>query len=110
MAEQAKDNDHLHDQLWQATTKLPLDYEPYGQVGRNGCCDCSCGCRYFVPLEGKLGFDWGVCINRASHRCGLLTSEHMGCPQFQPEREHGEEGGIVARIPVCRDVVCYRGS
>jgi hypothetical protein len=91
MAKPVGDNDDLHDQLWRATTKLPLDYEPYGQTDRNGYWDCSCGCRYFVPLDGKLRFDWGVCTNPQSHRCGLLTFEHMGCPQFEPEVDEADQ-------------------
>lgn len=39
--------------------------------------DCSCGCRYFIELDGQG--DWGVCQNPKSPRSGLLTWEHMGC-------------------------------
>jgi hypothetical protein len=35
------------------------------------------GCKYFNALEGKLGYDWGVCINEKSHRFGKLTFEHQ---------------------------------
>lgn len=67
----------------------PEDYEPYGQMkrdgehGEDGYADCSCGCTWFAPLEGSLRTDWGVCTNRKSHRVGLLTFEHQGCPQFE---------------------------
>lgn len=44
--------------------------------------DCSCGCRWFHPLEGKEGMDWGVCTHPKSPRAGLLTFEHMGCAYF----------------------------
>jgi hypothetical protein len=27
--------------------------------------------------------DWGVCTNSKSPRAGLLTFEHMGCPQYE---------------------------
>jgi|SRR5579884_4502247 len=39
-------------------------------------------CPYFVPLRGVLGADWGVIVNPASGRFGLLTFEHddCGCP------------------------------
>lgn len=40
--------------------------------------DCSCGCTYFITLDGSG--DWGVCSNPDSIRAGLLTWEHMGCP------------------------------
>ena len=68
----------------------PEDYFPYGKnMDREGSSedeyrgDCSCGCKWFAPLDGALRSDWGVCTNRASHRRGLLTFEHQGCPQFQ---------------------------
>jgi len=45
--------------------------------------DCSCGCKRFLKLPGKLGMDWGVCANANSPRVGLLTFEHQGCEQFE---------------------------
>ena len=74
-----------HEELWRIAKKLPSDFDPYGQRGRDADPgpDCSCGCRHFVILEGKLGFDWGVCTNRKSPRAGLLTFEHMGCKEFE---------------------------
>src|SRR5882762_2485489 len=76
----------MHERLWLAAICRPLDFEPYGLRVRDGD-DCSCGCKHFVPLDGKLGYDWGVCSNPVSHRCGLLTWEHMGCPQFESSEE-----------------------
>jgi hypothetical protein len=32
----------------------------------------------------NLAFDWGVCTNPRSPRAGLLTWEHMGCPEYEP--------------------------
>lgn len=45
--------------------KLPSDFEPYGKRSRDHDWgpDCSCDCRWFVPLEGKLRYDWGICCN-----------------------------------------------
>lgn len=72
-----------HDHLWSICKLLPEDYEPYGKVKKGGS-DCSDGCVYFYKLETKskekLYMDWGVCTHIASHRCGLLTFEHQGCP------------------------------
>jgi len=69
----------------------PEDYEPYGTTAREDGelwhCDCSTGCKWFAPLHGRLGDDWGVCTNRASHRVGLLTFEHQGCLQFEKQVE-----------------------
>ena len=78
----------MHDKLWKIVKKLPEDYEPYGQASREtndyrG--DCSCGCRFYILLEGDFGADWGICRNPKSHRCGLLTFEHQGCAQFKPQ-------------------------
>ncbi|MGH7577399.1 MAG: DUF3027 domain-containing protein, partial [Longimicrobiales bacterium] len=49
--------------------------------------DCSSGCQFYLPLDGELGADWGVCTNPASHRAGKLTFEHQGCPQFEAADE-----------------------
>jgi hypothetical protein len=71
-----------HEQLWQVATKLPTDFEPYGQINRETACDCSGGCRWFHVLAGRRGQDWGVCANPKSPRSGPLTFEHQGCPEF----------------------------
>lgn len=93
MQESTPARDGLHWKLWDACRKLEEDYEPYGKTPRESDevwhSDCSCGCRFYHPLEGKAGMDWGVCGNGKSHRCGLLTFEHQGCPHFEsrPEEE-----------------------
>ena len=77
----------LHETLWAVCRKLPTDFQPYGKRDRDTadpCSDCSCGCRHFVPLEGNLGYDWGICACPGGPRAGLLTFEHQGCPQFEP--------------------------
>jgi len=73
----------LHEHLLQITKALPTDVVPWGQteVGTYG--DCSCGCRWYHVLAGRLGSDWGICANPASPRSGLLTFEHQGCPEFE---------------------------
>jgi hypothetical protein len=73
-----------HARLLDVVLRKPDDYEPYGTLERNER-DCSAGCKYARKLAGKLGFDWVVCTNPASHRVGLLTFEHQGCTQFAPE-------------------------
>lgn len=103
----SKETSINHDDLWSITKKLPEDYEPYGQQKRNGNFDddeeqpdsksgyygdCSCGCKWFTKLKGKLGMDWGVCTNPASHRVGLLTFEHQGCYHgFEPEENEEDQ-------------------
>ncbi|MBM3327783.1 MAG: hypothetical protein FJY65_12590 [Calditrichaeota bacterium] len=63
--------------LENALIKKPQDY------GNEETFDggCGCGCLAFIRLKGRLGDDWGVCVNPNSHRCGLLTFEHQGCEQ-----------------------------
>jgi len=84
-----------HEKLWEICPKKPEDYDPYGkqsrEEGEKWLADCSCGCKYYATLEGKLGYDWGVCTNPASHRCGLLTFEHQGCPHFVHDEKYGQE-------------------
>lgn len=48
-------------------------------------------CPYYVPLEGRLGADWGVIVNPQSSRFGRLTFEHddCGCP---PQPDEDAEG------------------
>ena len=78
-------NDHNH--LLKIVRKTVWDYEPFGSISRKGegLPDCSCGCKFYLPLKGKLGSDWGVCSNAESIRCGLLTFEHQGCQDFEKE-------------------------
>ncbi len=82
--------------LHEVKKELPEDYDPWGQNERwadpeKGYGDCSGGCRWFLPLEGRLGMDWGVCVNPRSHRCGLLGFEHQGCDQFEVIEVGGED-------------------
>lgn len=72
----------LHEHLWTLCKEMPEDYEPYGKAEREGS-DCSCGCKWYLTLEGHVGMDWGVCANPQSHRSGLLTFEHQGCEKFE---------------------------
>ncbi|MDP3185973.1 MAG: hypothetical protein Q8M58_11930 [Anaerolineales bacterium] len=80
-----QDGTSLHEHLHTICRRLPTDFEPYGEREREGP-DCSCGCRHFLKLPGKLGMDWGVCGNPASPRAGLLTFEHQGCEQFEERK------------------------
>ncbi len=75
----------MHKHLLTIMPRLPTDFEPYGERSRDTDWgpDCSCGCKHFIPLEGELRYDWGVCVNPDSPRVGLLTFEHQGCKQFE---------------------------
>ena len=85
-------NKITHEKLWTIVPKLPGDYDLWGNVIRwedeaAAYPDCSCGCVFAAWLEGRLGSDWCVCTNPASHRTGLLTFEHQGCQAFEPKED-----------------------
>jgi hypothetical protein len=84
-------SEEIHKHLLAICRRLPMDYEPFGSLKREQgdvyLPDCSSGCRWYVKLEGDLRFNWGVCTNPKSMRCGLLTFEHQGCPAFEPAKE-----------------------
>lgn len=48
-------------------------------------------CPYYVPLQSRLGSDWGVILNPVSTRFGMVTFEHddCGCPGGE-DRHRGE--------------------
>jgi len=74
-----------HEKLLKVVKDLPSDFVPYGNRSRDEDWgpDCSCGCKHFIPLAGKLGMDWGVCANPASPRAGLLTFEHQAAKNLR---------------------------
>ena len=82
-----KQMSNLHEELMFNVVKLSSDYKPFGKVERwenenEEYPDCSMGCKHYRKLEGELGFDWGVCVNRNSKRFAFLTFEHQagkGC-------------------------------
>ncbi|WP_369185561.1 DUF3027 domain-containing protein [Streptomyces sp. Y1] len=43
-----------------------------------------CGfCRYWFPMVGKLGLDYGACANGKSEFDGAVRFEHDGCEVFE---------------------------
>jgi hypothetical protein len=47
-----------------------------------------CGhCRFWIPLSGVLGSDYGACTNPASPFDGCIMFEHDGCEFFQPSEQ-----------------------
>lgn len=83
----------MHEHLLKIVKRLPTDYKSFGNVERwehdnLAYPDCSCGCKHYIVLEGKLGMDWGICSKNDSPRVGLLTFEHQagfGC--FEQDEE-----------------------
>lgn len=50
---------------------------------KEGVATLQCGlCRYYVPLRGGLGRDWGACTNPRSYLDGKVTFEHWTCKEF----------------------------
>jgi len=102
-------SDPRHDSLAGILKRLPSDFEPLGERSREDDWgpDCSCGCRWFVPLERGLRYDWGVCHNPRSPRCGLLTFEHQGCREFEQTPASEEpamlDGPDERQAPASRD-------
>ena len=86
------DSNYIHAFLLKIVPKFEQDYDPCGKTPRDENFDCSCGCSYFLKLDGQLGQDWGVCTHTKSHRCGLLTFEHQGCKYFSTNCVIGKEG------------------
>ena len=87
-----------HKRLLAIVVRKPEDYRPYGALDHksvNGGWgrDCSMGCKHALALPEPYGSDWVVCTNEQSHRCGLLTFEHQGCPKFEggANRWHDEQ-------------------
>lgn len=54
-------------------------------------------CPYYVPLDGRLGADWGVIVHPESTRFAMLTFEHDDCGC--PEREDLGEGPVHVDAP-----------
>ena len=87
---------HKNNSLLDICKILDTDYINYGgKISRADpdadYNDCSCGCNYFIPLYNEkyrdADMDYGVCTNKKSKRCGLLTFEHQagyGC--FEVEK------------------------
>lgn len=80
---------------WNVVKRLPTDYDHYGgtvvrwEKSNEDYPDCSCGCRWFIPLQGKQGADWGVCNKVDSPRAGMLTFEHQaGYQCFEGSRRN----------------------
>lgn len=99
-------NDHIHAFMFTFLKRLPSDYTDYGgEVERwadeDNYPDCSCGCRWFLPLDGELAYDWGVCSNPNSPRAGLLTFEHQagkGCFDEDYKFDIDEHDAIMQEI------------
>ena len=75
-----------HETLLRLVIRRHTDFVPYGSRQRTGA-DCSQDCKWFIRLSWPFNLNWGICVNNDSPRCGLLTFEHQGCPEFQEEEK-----------------------
>jgi hypothetical protein len=48
------------------------------------------GCRFYIPLEGGLGSDWGLCTALGTEFFGTPKFEHDGCTAFEADA-HADE-------------------
>ena len=95
----------IHTLLLASLKRLPTHYTDYGGTverwaDSDNYPDCSCGCRWFVPLDGELGWDWGVCAKIGAPRAGLLTFEHQtgrGCFEMD-DREFDVKEDIIQEM------------
>jgi hypothetical protein len=47
------------------------------------------GCRYWIPVTGVLGSDYGACTSARSDFDGRVMFEHDGCSTFDPADSFG---------------------
>ncbi|OGO55822.1 MAG: hypothetical protein A2V85_07470 [Chloroflexi bacterium RBG_16_72_14] len=40
-------------------------------------------CRFYLPIEGPMGSDWGACANPVAPRDAQVTFEHDHCDAFE---------------------------
>lgn len=93
----------MSDVLKDSLRKRATDYTPWGKVKRwsdekKAYPDCSMGCKHFNSLHNKenppsnMDYDYGVCTNPKSPRCGLLTFEHQaGVDCFENEETNSSK-------------------
>lgn len=63
--------------LWASCRSLPTHEE--GDQGPT----CGQNCAKFMPLQGNIGIDWGVCVEVNGPRGGLLTNKDMKCSLYE---------------------------
>ncbi|WP_045312744.1 DUF3027 domain-containing protein [Lentzea aerocolonigenes] len=64
---------------WIQKSDRDLNMIPWPKEWRRNQCG---ECRFWCPLAGQLGLDWGVCANPVSKWDGTARFEHDGCEHF----------------------------
>lgn len=75
--------DEIH-RRWVARRNRDTDRADY----RDEWYDEQCGsCKFWFPLAGEMGADYGVCANARSPFDGRVQFEHDGCDEFEDAGE-----------------------
>jgi len=74
----ADHNNHCH-QRWIKQRNRDTADPTYPETWYDEQCG---GCRFWIPLDGELGHDYGACTNPASTFDGRVRFEHDGCAAF----------------------------
>jgi hypothetical protein len=66
-----------------------IHWDRYGSNAREDWQGKQClTCRYFIPLSGIFGDDYGVCSNVASPLDGTVRFEHDGCDEYSENEDY----------------------
>jgi len=78
------ESDRLH-QRWDQ--KIALNRDQASEQYQDEWWAQQCGsCRFYCPLTGPLGSDWGACTSPDSPFDAQLRFEHDGCEHNQHDR------------------------
>ncbi|MER7892562.1 DUF3027 domain-containing protein [Micromonospora sp. NPDC094482] len=83
----ADHNNHCHQRWIKQRNRDTVD-PAYPEAWYDEQCG---GCRFWIPLDGELGHDYGACTNPASPFDGRVRFEHDGCAAFA-NRDDGSFG------------------
>lgn len=50
-------------------------------------------CAHYIPLDGRMGMDWGACSNPDSEYDREVVFEHWTCSAYTPPDGFVEDGG-----------------
>lgn len=72
--------------MWPATFGDLVEGRPVHRVddGEGYCFQCL-HCKFYKPLEGDLGADWGACFNKESQYDRQVVFEHWTCTEYVDE-------------------------
>lgn len=71
-------------QLWGVTLPTREEHRAHAAGYERQCLHC----RFYHPLDGQRGADFGVCFSSLSPYGGRVKFEHQGCGDYLPEEEN----------------------